>query len=95
MRRRLRARETAGVILFGATNGGDAAHWRRLTRSVQQAGHGRALIMVDQEGGDIRTVEHVGPEAGQPFQGAPASGPTCSTVRMSPPSWSTMMRALP
>ena len=28
--------------------------------------------MVDQEGGDIRTVEHVGPEAGQPFQGAPA-----------------------
>jgi beta-N-acetylhexosaminidase len=72
MRRRLRARETAGAILFGATNGGDAAHWRRLTRSLQQAGHGRALVMVDQEGGDIRTVAHVGPEAGQPFQGAPA-----------------------
>ena len=32
IRRRLRARETAGVILFGA-NGGDAAAWRRLTRS--------------------------------------------------------------
>jgi beta-N-acetylhexosaminidase len=68
----LRARETAGVILFGSANRGDAAHWRRLTRSLQQAGHGRALVMVDQEGGDIRTVEHVGPRAGQPFQGAPA-----------------------
>jgi beta-N-acetylhexosaminidase len=72
IRRRLRARETAGVILFGSTNGGDAAHWRRLTRSLQQAGHGKALVMVDQEGGDIRTVQHVGPRAGQPFQGAPA-----------------------
>jgi beta-N-acetylhexosaminidase len=73
IRRRLRARETAGVILFGDTNGGDAAHWRRLTRSLQEAGHGRALIMVDQEGGDIRTVAHVGPRAGQPFQGSAAS----------------------
>ena len=37
IRRRLRARETAGVILFGA-NGGDRAQWRRLTRSLQGAG---------------------------------------------------------
>jgi beta-N-acetylhexosaminidase len=72
IRRRLRARETAGVILFGA-NGGDRATWRRLTRSIQEAGHGRALIMVDQEGGEIRTVDHVGPSEGQPFQGGPAS----------------------
>jgi len=71
IRRRLRARETAGVILFGS-NGGDRAVWRRLTRSLQGAARGRALVMVDQEGGDIRTVEHVGPQAGQPFQGAPA-----------------------
>jgi beta-N-acetylhexosaminidase len=70
LRRRLRARETAGVILFGA-NGGDAAQWRRLTRSLREAGHGRTLVMVDQEGGEIRTVDHVGPPAGQPFQGAP------------------------
>jgi beta-N-acetylhexosaminidase len=28
--------------------------------------------MVDQEGGDIRTVQHVGPQASQPFQGSPA-----------------------
>jgi len=72
IRRRLRARETAGVILFGM-NGGDAAHWRRLTRSLREAGHGRTLILVDQEGGDIRTVAHVGPQEGQPFQGPPAS----------------------
>jgi beta-N-acetylhexosaminidase len=73
IRRRLRARETAGVILFGGTNGGDSAHWRRLTRSLREAGHGRTLILVDQEGGDIRTVAHVGPQEGQPFQGPPAS----------------------
>ena len=72
IRRRLRARETAGVILFGA-NGGDRAQWRRLTRELQQAGHGRALIMVDQEGGEIRSVDSVGPPSGQPFQGPPAA----------------------
>ena len=72
VRRRLRARETAGVILFGA-NGGERAQWRRLTRSIQKAGHGRALVMVDQEGGEIRTVAYAGPEASQPFQGPPSS----------------------
>jgi beta-N-acetylhexosaminidase len=58
------------VILFGA-NGGDRAQWRRLTGSIQRAGHGRALVMVDQEGGDIRTVAYAGPAASQPLQGAP------------------------
>ena len=72
IRRRLRARETAGVILFGA-NGGGRAQWRALTRSLQDAAGGAALIMVDQEGGDIRTVDHVGPASSQPFQGQPAS----------------------
>ena len=72
IRRRLRARETAGVILFGR-NGGSAGHWRRLTRSLQGPARGRALVMVDQEGGDIRTVDHVGPPASQPLQGAPAN----------------------
>jgi beta-N-acetylhexosaminidase len=70
MRRRLRARETAGVILFGA-NGGDRAQWRRLTSSLQRAAGGRALVMVDQEGGEIRTVGYAGPSASQPFQGRP------------------------
>jgi beta-N-acetylhexosaminidase len=72
IRRRLRARETAGVILFGA-NGGDRAQWRRLTRSLQGAAGGRALVMVDQEGGEIRTVGYAGPPAAQPFQGPPRS----------------------
>lgn len=72
IRRRLRARETAGVILFGA-NGGDRAAWRRLTRSIQEAGHGRALVMVDQEGGEIRSLAYAGPGAGQPFQGVPSA----------------------
>jgi beta-N-acetylhexosaminidase len=72
IRRRLRARETAGVILFEG-NGGDRAQWRRLTRSLQGAAGGRALVMVDQEGGEIRTVAHVGPLSGQPFQGSPRS----------------------
>ena len=72
IRRRLRARETAGVILFGS-NGGDRAVWRRLTRSLQGAAGGRALVMVDQEGGDIRTVGYAGPTASQPFQGTPRS----------------------
>jgi beta-N-acetylhexosaminidase len=70
IRRRLRAGETAGVILFGR-NGGDAAQWRRLTRSIQDAAGDRALVMVDQEGGDIRTVAYAGPSAGQASQGAP------------------------
>jgi beta-N-acetylhexosaminidase len=70
IRRRLRAGETAGVILFGR-NGGDAGHWRGLTRSIQAPARGRALIMVDQEGGDIRTVAHAGPAAGQASQGGP------------------------
>jgi beta-N-acetylhexosaminidase len=72
IRRRLRARETAGVILFGA-NGGSRGQWRRLTGSLQRAGGGRALVMVDQEGGDIRTVGYAGPSASQPFQGSPRS----------------------
>jgi beta-N-acetylhexosaminidase len=70
IRRRLRARETAGVILFGG-NGGDRAQWRRLTRSLQRSAGGRAVVMVDQEGGDIRTVGYAGPQASQPFQGVP------------------------
>jgi beta-N-acetylhexosaminidase len=71
VRRRLRASETAGVILFGP-NGGPPAVWRRLARAVQRSAHGSALVMVDQEGGEIRTVGWAGPPAGQPVQGEPA-----------------------
>jgi beta-N-acetylhexosaminidase len=72
VRRRLRAGETAGVILFGF-NGGPPPVWQRLTTALQRAAGHRALVMVDQEGGDIRTVDWAGPAAGQPLQGDPAS----------------------
>ncbi|HEX5979945.1 MAG TPA: glycoside hydrolase family 3 N-terminal domain-containing protein [Thermoleophilaceae bacterium] len=72
IRRRLRARETAGVILFGH-NAGSEAEWRRLTRAVQRHARGTALVMVDQEGGEIRTVSWAGPAAGQPAQGDAAA----------------------
>ena len=39
IRRRLRARETAGVILFGF-NAGRQAEWRRLTRALQRHARG-------------------------------------------------------
>jgi beta-N-acetylhexosaminidase len=71
IRRRLRARETAGVILFGR-NAASEPEWRELTRALQREADGDALIMVDQEGGSVRTVSSAGPEAGQPFQGPPA-----------------------
>jgi beta-N-acetylhexosaminidase len=71
IRRRLAAGESAGVILF-ARNAGDAAHWHELTRDLQRPARGHALIMVDQEGGDIRTVDSAGPQAGQALQGDPA-----------------------
>jgi len=70
IRRRLRVGETAGVILFGF-NAGPPAQWRRLTRAVQRNARNGALVMVDQEGGDVRTVGWAGPAAGQPLQGAP------------------------
>jgi beta-N-acetylhexosaminidase len=72
IRRRLRAGETAGVILF-ARNAGSEGHWRELTRSLQRSARGRALVMVDQEGGPVRTVSFAGPQAAQPSQGAPAA----------------------
>jgi beta-N-acetylhexosaminidase len=70
VRRRLRARETAGVILFGF-NAGTRAEWQRLTGAVQRQAGGEALVMADQEGGEVRTVSWAGPVAGQPAQGGP------------------------
>lgn len=72
IRRRLRAGETAGVILFGR-NGGTASHWRALTRDLQRAAGDGALVLVDQEGGDVRTLAAAGPAAPQPLQGEPAA----------------------
>jgi beta-N-acetylhexosaminidase len=72
VRRRLRADETAGVILFGF-NASSPADWRGLTGRIQRNAHNGALVMVDQEGGDVRTVAWAGPAVGQPQQGSPAS----------------------
>jgi beta-N-acetylhexosaminidase len=72
IRRRLRAGETAGVILFGF-NGGPPQVWQQLTSALQRAASRSALVMVDQEGGDVRSVDWAGPAASQPLQGDPAS----------------------
>jgi beta-N-acetylhexosaminidase len=71
VRRRLRARETAGVILFGP-NAVTRQQWRGLTRSIQLSADGEALVMVDQEGGEVHTVGWAGPPVAQPQQGAPS-----------------------
>jgi beta-N-acetylhexosaminidase len=65
------------VILFGG-NAGTPPQWRRLTRAIQRNAHGQALVMVDQEGGDVRTVSWAGPHQGQPFQGSPAEVETAA-----------------
>jgi beta-N-acetylhexosaminidase len=72
LRRRLRAGETAGVVLF-PRNSGSRRHWRRLTASLQRFARHKLLIMVDQEGGQVRTVGFAGPAAPQPLQGDAAA----------------------
>jgi beta-N-acetylhexosaminidase len=54
MKRRLRADETVGAVLFGP-NIVDAGQTKRLTASIQDAADGDALVMVDQE----RTVQQL------------------------------------
>jgi len=68
IRRRLRARETAGVILFGS-NAATRPEWLQLTRAIQRNAGGGALVLVDQEGGEIRSVPWAGPPLSQPLQG--------------------------
>jgi beta-N-acetylhexosaminidase len=61
----LRDGTAGGTILFG-DNVQTAAQLRALTRTLQRAAGGRALIAVDQEGGRIRIVPFSAPAAGQP-----------------------------
>jgi beta-N-acetylhexosaminidase len=68
LRRRLRAGETAGVILFGENVSAGA---RPVTRAIQRSARGGALVMADQEGGAIRTLRSAGPVPGQPAQPGP------------------------
>jgi beta-N-acetylhexosaminidase len=69
--RRLRAGETAGVILFGK-NAESEAGLRRLTAALRQAGGNGALVAVDQEGGPTRSVPFAAPVLGQSEQSDPA-----------------------
>ena len=70
LRRRLRAGETAGVILFGRNIASEVG-LRRLTASVQRASGRGALVAADQEGGKIRIVPFAGPLPGQSEQADP------------------------
>ena len=55
LRRRLRAGETTGVILFGG-NVPTGPGAKRLTAAIQRAAGGGALVTTDQEGGAIRSL---------------------------------------
>jgi beta-N-acetylhexosaminidase len=72
IRWRLRAGETAGVILF-PRNMSTREGVPRLTGTLQRAARQAALVAVDQEGGSIRTVPFAGPVAAQSEQGDPAA----------------------
>lgn len=61
--RALRAGRAGGVVLFD-DNVVDAAQLGALTASVRRASRGRALVLADQEGGDVRIVPFAGPELG-------------------------------
>jgi beta-N-acetylhexosaminidase len=64
VRRALRDGRVAGVILF-RDNLPDAAAARALTRRLQRAAGGQALISTDQEGGRIRNLPWAAPRADQ------------------------------
>ncbi len=70
--RRMRRGEGAGVILFGG-NVADARQLRGLTRGIQRSARGGALVMTDQEGGEIRNLEYAGPLVGQSATATPAA----------------------
>ena len=63
VRRALGEGRAAGVILFG-DNIVSAQQLRRLTRALRLASGNRALVMVDQEGGPVRTVRFAAPAVG-------------------------------
>lgn len=68
----LRGGRAAGVILFGG-NAPSAASVRALSAQLQRAAGGDAIVSLDQEGGDIRTLEFAPPSAGQASQPTPAA----------------------
>lgn len=71
LKRRLRQGTLAGVILFRG-NLTTPAGLRALTRSLQRAAGGRALVMVDQEGGRVRRIPFAAPALAQRAFSTPA-----------------------
>ena len=69
VRRALRERRAAGVILFG-DNVRRPGQTRALTRTVRRAGGRGTIVCVDQEGGPVRIVPWVGPADSPPEQAA-------------------------
>jgi len=72
VRRILREGRGGGVILF-RDNVVDAEQLRSATGTLQRAARGSALVMADQEGGDVRIVPFAPPESGQSGQSDPAT----------------------
>jgi beta-N-acetylhexosaminidase len=68
----LRGGRAAGVILFGG-NAPSADSVRALSARVQRAAGGDAIVSLDQEGGEIRTLEFAPPQQGQASQPTPAA----------------------
>ena len=60
----LREGRAAGVILFGG-NAPDAATVRKATTRLQRAAGGDAIVSLDQEGGEIRTLAFAPSAVGQ------------------------------
>lgn len=66
----LRGGRAAGVILFGP-NAPSADSVRALSARVQRAAGGDAIVSLDQEGGEIRTLDFAPPPRGQASQADP------------------------
>ena len=70
VRRALREGRAGGVVLFRG-NAVSPAEMRSLTKDLQRAASGSALIAADQEGGSIRILPWVAPEPSQGAQATP------------------------
>lgn len=65
----LRERRVAGVILFRG-NVQSPGQLRGLTAQLQRAAGGRAIVCLDQEGGDVKIVSFAAPDTSQREQGS-------------------------
>ncbi len=75
----LREGRAAGVILFGG-NAPSAASVRALTARLQRAAGGDAIVCLDQEGGEIRTLAFAPSAVGQARQPTPAAARAAATA---------------